>query len=703
MARTNKNSRIKGLPPKVQLNEEDSMGRTFSSRKFDDTNTFVFQEEQQVSYGTKLPVGSQYLTSELSTSLNTVGNVVSGISDTWLIKSGSSSRFTGTLQPFTDSGNPAADATATTDVFFTTGSGEGFDQPLWSKTKIEINISSNPCSFKTVISQSSKTDTASSDAPGYVSGSSYQMAYYNFDLQVWEGIGTGWPLQGNNIEILSPYGDNASNTNNSCWRDSVKYGTIGFNAGIVNLRSKIVNQLTSSTAQQVDYANHFLSLASPQQDLFGQRLAGMPTDAYGFPFAAKFHATSSQVLNLSNYIDRPFVLEKVIVEISGAQFTMFDSISTGGAYSITSSVLPATVNNFFILNQRNNSKYSYRPKEYEEAMVVSDLKYESPSASVELTANSFNSQTYVGTTRDLVTFGGITGYTNDLFDFPNKTVKIEVQSDSTAYINRIQTLIGQGVGAELGTPAYITLLTGSTIGAITQSFNTLSEIQRDANIYISQSISSSVSSLSWNENIQLNMPVRGPNATFVYWAGGSQVEQNGFAALPTNLGSFTNGTSSGLGFNLLSSRRLRNEFKTGTKLSANATLNFFGVGAVYDLCGSCVKSLEFFNKQGPELYRENPYILFPEDNLVFGWQLPIPQAIADPTSLSIASTENKEHFNSWVSLSVPASGSNRLVDICQMTFDGPGKVILYGSYISNGAEQHTVRQAGTNSVYEVIG
>ena len=703
MARTNKNSRIKGLPPKVQLNEEDSMGRTFSSRKFDDTNTILFQEEQAISYGSKLPASSQKLTTELSTSLTTTGNVISGISDVWLIESGSNTRLTGTVQPFLDSGNPAVDAICTNDPFFTAGSGEGFTQPLWSKTKIEINIPSNPCSFKTVISQSSRTDTNTSTPDGYVSGSSYQMAYYNFDLQVWEGIGTGWPLQGNNITMVSPYGDNLSNKNNSSWRDSMKYGTIGFNAGIVNLRSKIVNQLTSSTAQQVDYANHFLSLAPPQQDIFGQRLAGMPTDSYGFPYAPKFHATSSQVLNMSNYIDRPFLLEKVIVEISGAQFTMFDSVNTGGYYSLTSSVLPATVNNFFILNQRKNSKYSYRPDLYEFCSVVADLKYESPSASVELTAGSYNSQTYVDTTRDLVTFGGITGYTNDLADHTSKNVKFEIHPDLTEYATRVSDVISQVAGAEVGTPLYMLFLTGSTISSITQSYDILSEIQRDSNIYISQSMSSSLSSLGWSENLQLNIPVRSPNSTFVFWGGGSQVEQNGTTTSPVNHGSFTNGTTNGLGFNLLSSRRSRNEFKVGTTLAPDFSLTFYGSSVVYDLCGSCGKSFEFFNAQKPEFFIENPYILFPEDNLVFGWQLPIPQAIADPTGLSIASVENRAHYNSWVSLSVPASGSNRLVDICEMSFNGPGKVTLYGSYMSNGKEVHSTYNPATNSVYEVIG
>ena len=58
----------------------------------------------------------------------------------------------------------------------------------------------------------------------------------------------------------------------------------------------------------------------------------------------------------------------------------------------------------------------------------------------------------------------------------------------------------------------------------------------------------------------------------------------------------------------------------------------------------------------------NPYILRPEDNLVFGWQLPLPYSVADSSSLSIA----------------PYSG----------------KLTLYGSLLREGREFHQ----GTNQL-----
>lgn len=708
MARVNKKSRIKGLPPKIQLIEEDTTSLNSSERMFDDNNTIVFQAEQSISYPSKLPVNNIHLTTELSTSLVTSGKVVSGISDTWQINSGSSTRITGSVEPFRDNGNFASDGLSSGDSFYATGSeiglvGEGFGQPVWSKTKIEIDISCNPCSFKMSISQSSKTDTASSDAPGYVSGSSYPMAYFNFQEKVWEGIGTGWPLQANNITVLSPFGLEASNENNSAWRDSITYGCIGFNAGILNLHSKIVNQLTSSTAQQVDYANHFLSLAPPQQDIIGQTLAGKPTDSYGFPYAPKFHATSSQLLNMSSYIDKPFLLEKVVLEISGAQFTMFESVNTGGQYSLTSSIFPATVNNFFILNQKKNERYSYRPETYNNASILEDFKFDIPSSSVELTSNSYASKTTVSSIRDLVTFGAISGYTNDLTDNPTKEVKIDVSGDILSLSGKLTALIGQSVGAEVGAPIHYMYVSGSTLTAITQSQNILSNIQRDFNIHISSSMSSSIGNLSWNDSINLKMPVRSPNKIFIFNSAGGPTQQGGSTSLPYDFGSF-NGGSNGLNFKVLTSRRLRNELKKGNSTSSDISV-IQSNNIILDITKLSYNSTEIISGESNiEFDRPNPYILFPEDQLVFGWQLPVPKHVADPATQSIVSAENKGHFNSWTNLSVPASGSNRLVDICQMSFDGHGKVVFYGSYIENDSESHSVTTTtNTNAIRNVLG
>ena len=60
-----------------------------------------------------------------------------------------------------------------------------------------------------------------------------------------------------------------------------------------------------------------------------------PVSTFGFPFHAKFHATSSQYLNASDFVDRPFLLEKIVYEFDSTvhQSASID-IRTGGSGSV---------------------------------------------------------------------------------------------------------------------------------------------------------------------------------------------------------------------------------------------------------------------------------------------------------------------------------------------------------------------------------
>lgn len=714
MATTTKKSRIRGLPPKIQLNESDSQTQLAGGIYNDANSTIVFTGSVDLNYGSKLPAESRFLTTELSSSLSAPGNVVSSISDTWTILSGTSTGLNELVQPYRDNNNPAVDGKSTNTTFFSEGStvedvGIGFSQPLWSKTKIEIDISSNPCSFKSVISQSSATDTAIGGPLGYVSGVSYPMAYFNFDTKMWEGIGTGWALQANNTSV--PYIDAGANLTEcpASWLESLDYATIGFNPSIINLKPRLANQLTSSVPQQVAYAEHFLGLDMPKKDILAQRSAGQPTDSFGFPYAGKFHATGSQLLRMSNYITEPFLLEKVVLEISGAEFTMFDSINTGGYYSLTSSVFPAVINNFFILNQKKNSRFNIRSNEYV-ADVPSFVNFQSPS-NVELTANS--QPQFINTSRDLVMFGGITTYTNDLFDNPVENVYwYNSFLDSSAKWSAINA---QTVDAQSGALNLVMIrgsgITGfiNTPGITTGSFDTLDNIQRDFNIHISSSISSSISTLSWKKNISANIPVRSPSIVNQINTNSPTYVDVGTVSNLTNFTSFEFGGSNGLGFELLTNRRLRTDYKNASEINSRDLSGGSDISVLY---GQSLEKTSAFSGIGVldqiQFSTANPYLLFPEDELVFGWQLPALQNIGNQysggPSSDICSVENRGHFNSWTHLSIPASGSNRLVDICQMSFDGPGKVIFYGSYVSEGIESYVDSDVvSTNAIRGIIG
>jgi len=84
--------------------------------------------------------------------------------------------------------------------------------------------------------------------------------------------------------------------------------------------------------------------------------------------------------------------------------------------------------------------------------------------------------------------------------------------------------------------------------------------------------------------------------------------------------------------------------------------------------------------------RTNPYLLHPQDNLIFGWQL--------PTDLNI-----DQYFGPFGSLPTINNEGPKL------TFaQAPAKIILYGSYIREGKEHHdTLNQLLTsNTIHEDI-
>lgn len=101
------------------------------------------------------------------------------------------------------------------------------------------------------------------------------------------------------------------------------------------------------------------------------KTAGAQIGNFGFPLSSKYYATSSQQYNISNNIQHPFLLEKVvlIVSMSTDSFNPIyaNAINDGfvaaplsnGPYTAAGysekTILPFITNNFFILHQRENA------------------------------------------------------------------------------------------------------------------------------------------------------------------------------------------------------------------------------------------------------------------------------------------------------------------------------------------------------------
>ena len=156
----------------------------------------------------------------------------------------------------------------------------GFGQKLSSLTSFSVDISNNkdvPITFSTGTTPGSvyaTRDAALNDGvnPG--------IAYYNFDDKRWEIIGD--LLTGSAVDYI--------NSNTAIATGSYRAVVGGAGAG------------SYSTFGYEDQKS----------------ISGAPFEFAGFPMDSKFDATGSQLISMSDYITAPFLLEKVVLQVSGA-------------------------------------------------------------------------------------------------------------------------------------------------------------------------------------------------------------------------------------------------------------------------------------------------------------------------------------------------------------------------------------------------
>lgn len=328
MTKILKKSRIKWLTPKLQLRTNDSLTGSFptnttisSDRRngnygifFDDTKTVNFKDYEKTSdtVGISMPSGlySENLSlyrqtqtgpfiknEELTTDLYVSGVIRKGVGDSFV----NFERKGKETEPFQDVQNYAVDGITTQDPFYVSGSklsdvGEGFNQPLWSKSKFEIDLSSNVSS--------------SIEINNFNSGSNnFPMGYWNKDNKKWEGIGPG-----TEFDFYKP---NSLTDLKKLWGQQC----IGFSFGLDNGGSSIRDNNV-----------------------------GAVTSVFGFPFHSKYHASSSNLINVSDYITEPFLVEKIVLEFTG-------SLTLNNFVNKNTTKISMTT--FFVLNQRKPFSFSF--------------------------------------------------------------------------------------------------------------------------------------------------------------------------------------------------------------------------------------------------------------------------------------------------------------------------------------------------------
>ena len=205
------------------------------------------------------------------------------------------------IQAFRDNTNPAVDGKISSSVnginpFYATGSavnvtGQGFQQPLWSKSKIEIDIT--PSATHTVMMVPTGSNV------------NYPMMYWNKERKLYEGIGSGTGVSGayssaNNLNGIRAFLDEQ---------------TLGFGTSLA-YDQNIPQESLGVLARQIS--------------------------SFGFPYHQKFQPTGSQQILMGEYISEPFLLEKIVFEVSSALRVY------------TNAIVSSPIWTFFLLNSRTN-------------------------------------------------------------------------------------------------------------------------------------------------------------------------------------------------------------------------------------------------------------------------------------------------------------------------------------------------------------
>ncbi len=351
MVRVLKKTRAKYLPPTEQLNVRDS--DVPNTNLFYDDNKTLFFLSGAISMPSGLPANHQLVVpgGELSSSLYASGSVRKGVADTFVSFSQDQR-----IQPFRDCDNYGCDNKG--NIFFATGSatdvvGEGFDQPLWSKEKLEIDLTpSNYCHFQV------------NNGAGATTGN-YPMAYWSPVNKTWQGIGNGASFSNYYVDSLE------------AGYSLLEQQCIGFTDGL---------------------DNSGLTL-----DQYGASKGTMCTN-FGFPYHAKFHATSSLTTKMGGLISQPFLVEKMVLHLSATLALNTYHFKSTCNYTLT---------NFFVLAQRRPF-YIQRPCSQGMQFVVA------AGATTNFVTSAFVPSTYNGvradTIRDVVGTFGIVSYVSPLGD-----------------------------------------------------------------------------------------------------------------------------------------------------------------------------------------------------------------------------------------------------------------------------------------------
>lgn len=357
---SDKKTKIVGLPPKIALNDKNAKQGNVSSESsrkklsdgtllkntscFDDSNTLKWEVEGGAKENIRMPLGlpDGSYTEDVHPNYAMMGILVDGypvkgVADGNLIELKKPLQEEDNPNPsiltmeeksflYKDDGNYAADAKGFPNdpnyEFYKTGTpvenvGEGFDGPVWAKEKIEFDIKEGKI-YSTI---------RSNPLGQRYSG---ELSLYNPKDENWDFLSTGGiaitgllsPSPG---IVYSPTAIYSSQTNSPLW-DWIAYET--------NSKNYLTNSFNISKY-----------MGEPSQNTREVAVRGLrELSGAGLPF--------EYIFQLKDYIDKPFVCERIELHISDIEFEIlkqFNNNIAGGTVDLDKLFAPVLNASFAII------------------------------------------------------------------------------------------------------------------------------------------------------------------------------------------------------------------------------------------------------------------------------------------------------------------------------------------------------------------
>ena len=682
---------------------------------FDDTLTRVFtQSAESIYLGTRVRESDKLLSASFSTPNKppTLKVAVTGHS-TWGVDSrlmGNLPFLSASVTEFKDRYNPFDDTSAparSDGHFYLTGSLvlPTLNVRLADKAKVTIPLNNtrgttfgaNPSTYAY---QGNTPPGSAGGANGY--GEYQIMVYWNAEESRWEKTGRGLSYGGTGNDYLNEEGGGESPN-----MDVASGGT----------------QAEGYEQRNVNYA---LCGFSPSQAFIFKRdgieeggaitysgkvaVKGVarPISTYGFPFDARYHATSSQQIQMSDYIDAPFLLEKCEWHYSGTIHTTADGdggcnlmiannqYSEGGAGVAK---IPTTINNttFFILRQRpgvftyseESTIYgSFRADGSKRVLYKTRLTSSIPGKRCT-NLDGLNNQTTLETvhdTRELVTYDQHTVCWKDSYlkttGYSGNTAMPEFDIDGDDSPATLDEILADGLGRGLTT--VIDGKMGRTVAQGGPARTYVGNPESGGYVYGG---AASTYDPRYAGSVRGRFVVTGACKTSAINREGI-VTSTSYASSP-NFSGITGRYAMFEQKNLLGGR-MNPENQVGDRRPLVNGLASGLTASVSNVIGGMIGGgmLANLTASEPSTYaKESPYMLMPEDTIIIGCQ----------------AESMQWKYGGWYKVTAASAlpqGSMNTVILPE----APGKLVMYGTYLKDHKTIHGSynQQNTTNAVHSIV-